>query len=183
MRVYLKSRNIKVPDAVTVDGAGNRTILVHDDHGVPIEFIDLNPNSLHRKSTGRFLSEDRISKRIHHAGLYTGEVVENPYFYKEILGCKEFFKSPEDPNEKLAIIYFQLPDCVEFIEHFSNPDPNNSHPCLVAESMQDVMYTLKERNGNRPVAQTSVGRGKKFILNIRNEDGTRVEFIEPYNVR
>ena len=183
MRVYLNSRNVTVPDAVTVDGAGNHTILVHDDDDVPVEFIDMNPNSLHKKSAGKFLSENRISKRIHHAGLYTKEVIENPKFYKEILGCRELFKFPEDPNEKLIILYLQLPDCVEFIEHYSTPDPNVSHPCFVAESMQDVMYTLKERNGNRPVAQAAVGRGRKYILNISNADGTRVEFVEPYNVR
>ena len=183
MRLYLQSRDVKVPDAVTVDGAGNRTILVHDDDGVPVEFIDLNPNSLHKKSAGRFLSDSRISKHIHHVGLYTKEVIENPRFYKEVLGCREFFKNPDAPGEKLLIIYFQLPDCVEFIEHFSSTDPNFSHPCLLAESMQDVMYTLKERNGNRPVAQAAVGRGRKFILNISNADGTRVEFIERYNVR
>jgi len=183
MRLYLKSKNVMVPDAVTVDGAGNHAILVYDDQGVPVEFIDMNPNSLHKKSAGKFLSENRISKRIHHAGLYTKEVIENPRFYKEVLGCREFFKNPEDPNEPLVILYLQLPDCVEFVEHYASPDPNFSHPCFVAESMQDVMYTLKERNGNRPVAQSNVGRGRKFILNITNADGTRVEFIEPYNVR
>ena len=183
MRLYLKSRDVVVPDVVTVDGAGNNTILVHDDQGVPVEFVDMNPNTLHKKSAGKFLSENRISKRIHHAGLYTKEVVENPRFYKDVLGCREFFKNPEDPNEKLIILYLQLPDCVEFIEHYASPDPNVSHPCFVAESMQDVMYTLKERNGNRPVGQAAVGRGKKYILNINNSDGTRVEFVEPYNVR
>ena len=182
MRLYLKSKNVAVPDAVIVDGAGNHAILVHDDQGVPVEFIDMNPNSLHKKSAGKFLSENRISKRIHHAGLYTKEVIENPRFYKEVLGCRDFFKSPEDPNEPLVILYLQLPDCVEFIEHYATPDMNISHPCFVAESMQDVMYTLKERNGNRPVAQSNVGRGRKFILNITNADGTRVEFTEPYNV-
>ena len=183
MRLYLKSRNVTVPDAVTLDGAGNNTILVHDDEGVPVEFVDMNPNTLHKKSAGKYLSENRISKRIHHAGLFTKEVIENPRFYKEVLGCREFFKSPEDPNDKLVILYLQLPDCVEFIEHYASSDPNISHPCLVAESMQDVMYTLKERNGNRSVGQASVGRGRKYILNINNADGTRVEFVEPYNVR
>jgi len=183
MRVYLKSRNVTVPGTVTVDGAGNHSILVHDDDGIPVEFIDMNPNSLHKKSAGKFLPENRISKRIHHAGLYTKEVIENPRFYKEVLGCREFFKYPEDPNGKLIILYLQLPDCVEFIEHYSTSDPNISHPCLVAESMQDVMYTLKERNGNRPVGQAAVGRGRKYVLNIANADGTKVEFVEPYNVR
>jgi catechol 2,3-dioxygenase-like lactoylglutathione lyase family enzyme len=183
MRLFLQSRNVTVPDAVTVDGAGNRTILVHDDAGVPVEFIDLNPNSLHKKSAGQFISENRISKRIHHAGLFTKEVIENPRFYKEVLGCRELFKSPEEPNAKLVILYLQLPDCVEFIEHYAAPDPNFSHPCFVAESMQDVMYTLKERNGNRPVPPANVGRGRKYILNISNSDGTKVEFVEPYNVR
>jgi catechol 2,3-dioxygenase-like lactoylglutathione lyase family enzyme len=183
MRRYLKSRNVAVPDAVTVDGAGNSAILVHDDSGVPVEFIDLNPNSLHKKSAGKFLSERRISKRMHHAGLFSKEMTDNPRFYKEVLGCRELFKSPEDPNEKSVIIYFQLPDCVEFIEHYTTADPNFSHPCFVAESMQDIMYELKERNGNRPVGQAGVGRGRKYILNISNSDGTRVEFVEPYNVR
>ena len=182
MRLYLKSKNVTVPDATTVDGAGNRTILVHDDEGVPIEFVDMNPLSLHKKSAGKFLSENRISKRIHHVGLYTKEVVENPRFYKDILGCREFFRNPEESNEPLVILYLQLPNCVEFIEHYARPDPNISHPCFVAESMQDVLYTLKERNGNLPVASASVGRGRKFIMNITNADGTRVEFIEPYNV-
>ena len=183
MRQYLKSRQVTVPDATTIDGAGNQVIVVHDDSGVPVEFIDLNPNSRHKKSAGQFLSEKRISKRIHHAGLYAKEMTDNPRFYKEVLGCKELFKSPEDPNEKLVIIYFQLPDCVEFIEHYATTDLNFSHPCFVAESMQDIMYTLKERNGNRPVGQAGVGRGRKFILNISNADGTKVEFVEPYNVR
>ena len=183
MRLYLQSRNVIVPDKVTVDGAGNNTIVVHDDEGVPVEFIDMNPNSLHKKSAGKFLSENRISKRIHHAGLFTKEVIENPRFYKDVLGCREFFKSPEAPDEKLVILYLQLPDCVEFIEHYASSDPNISHPCFVAESMQDVMYTLKERNGNRPVGQATVGRARKYILNISNSDGTKVEFVEPYNVR
>ena len=183
MRIFLKSKDVAVPDAITIDGAGNRTILVHDDEGVPVEFIDMNPNSLHKKSAGKFLSERRISKRIHHAGLFTRKVIENPRFYKEVLGCREFFKNPEAPNEPLVILYLQLPDCVEFIEHYASSDPNISHPCFVAESMQDVMYELKERNGNLPAGQAAVGRGRKYILNISNADGTRIEFIEPYNVR
>ena len=183
MRLYLKSKDVPVPDAVTVDGAGNHIILVHDDAGVPIEFIDMNPGSLHKKSAGKFLSENRISKRIHHAGLFTHEVIENPRFYKEVLECREFFKYPDGPGEPLVILYLQLPDCVEFIEHYASPDPNISHPCFVAESMQEVLYSLKERNGNRPVGQSNVGRGRKFILNISNADGTRVEFTEPYNVK
>ena len=186
MRVYLKSRNVIVPDAVTVDGAGNRMILVHDDDGVPIEFIDMNPNSLHRKSAGKFLSENRISKRIHHVGLPAKVVSENTRFYKEILGCRELLKSPDDPNEPdqpLVIIYLQLPDCVEFIEFYAISDPNFAHPCLVAECMQTVMYTLKERNGNQPVGQANVGRLRKYVMKIVNKDGTKIEFVEPFTVR
>jgi len=183
MRLYLQSRNWTVPNAVTVDGAGNNTILVHDDDGIPVEFIDMNPNSLHRKSAGRFLSERRISKRIHHAGLYSSKVVASPRFWRDILQCRELFRDPVDANEDIAIIYFQLPESVEFIEHFATTDQNFSHPCFVAESMQDVLYTLKERNNNRPVGSANVGRGRRYILNITNPDGTRVEFIEPYLVR
>lgn len=183
MRQYLKSNGVEVPDKVSVDGAGNEVIFMHDPYGVPIEFINLKQNSLHRKSTGKFLSETRISKRIHHAGLFCNNIVDNDPFYSGILGFNEIWRFPEDQNAAVQMNYIQIPDCVENIEHYPSDDINFSHPCFLVNDMQETIYTLKERRGNNQLAKPMIGKGKRWLLNIRNEDGTRVEFTEAHTVR
>jgi len=183
MRQYLKSKGQSVPEKTSVDGAGNEVFVVVDPAGNPIEFIDLKANGLHRKSKGKFLSENRISKRIHHVGLFCKEVVDNDLFYAGILGFKELWRFPESHTEKVQMNYLQIPDCVENIEHYPAADVNFSHPCFLVEDMQETIYTLKERRGNNQLAKPMVAKGKRWLLNIKNEDGTKVEFTEAHTIR
>ncbi len=183
MRQYLKSKNVAVPDKTLMDGAGNEVILVHDQFGVPIEFIDMKPKSLHRKSEGKFLSDRRIAKRIHHAGLYSTEVLDDDPFYVGILGFKELWRYPEDHGEKVKMNYLHIPDCVENIEHYPADDVNFNHPCFLVDDMQETIYTLKQRKGNNQLGKPIVAKGKRWLLNLTNEDGTKVEFTEAHCVR
>jgi len=183
MRQYLQEKGVAVPEKVSIDGAGNEVILVHDPYGIPVEFIHFTPNSLHMQSKGKFLSANRIGKRIHHAGLYCNKIVDDDPFYVGILGFKELWRYPENHNEPLQMIYLQIPDCAECIEHYPSDDPNFSHPCLLVEDMQETIYTLKERQGNHKLAKPMVGKGKRWLLNLRNEDGTKIEFTEAHTVR
>lgn len=178
MRSYLASKGVKTPPAVTVDGAGNKVFKVYDASNVPIEFLEWGERSLHRLSKGQYLSEKRISKRIHHAGLYSDKMEDNPEFYTSILGFKPFLRIPENKAEKPQILYFQIPGCVEFIEHYPSGDRNFTHPCLVAEDMQEVLDILEARRKNEKLADPMVGKGRRWILNLVNEDGTKVEFTE-----
>ena len=184
MRLYLQSKGVEVPKETSIDGAGNEIILIHDPYGVPIEFIDLNENSLHRKSTGKFLSDRRISKRLHHVGLYCTEVLDNDSFYVGILGCKELWRYPESKEEKVQMNYLHFPDCIENIEHYPSDDINFNHPCFMVEDMQETIYTLKERKGDQhQLARPIVAKGKRWLLNMKNADGTKVEFTESHIVR
>jgi catechol 2,3-dioxygenase-like lactoylglutathione lyase family enzyme len=183
MRAYLKAKGVEVAEKVSVDGVGNEVILVHDPSGIPIEFIKLNPGSPHRKSKGKFLSENRISKRIHHAGLYCKEVLDNDPFYVGILGFKEFWRYPEDQNQKALMNYMQIPDCVECVEHYTSNDINFSHPCLLVDDMQEAIYTLKERRGNNASPRPVLGKGRRWILNLQNEDRTNIELTEAHVVK
>ena len=180
MRLYLLAQQVTVPSALQTDGAGNKVFRIQDPSGVPIEFIEFSPNSLHKKSKGKYLSPNRISTRIHHAGLYTRTLQDEPEFYTRILGCKRILRLPEDRNEKPLILYFQLPDCAEMIEHYPSDDVNFSHPCFVAADMQEVIYTLKERKKQEKLAAPMVGKGKRWLLNLTNADGTKVEFTEAF---
>jgi catechol 2,3-dioxygenase-like lactoylglutathione lyase family enzyme len=183
MRLYLKSKGLYVPDKTSIDGAGNEVFQVDDPSGNHIEFIDFKPEGLHRLSYGRFLSDKRISRRIHHAGLYTDTIRDNDPFYIGILKFNEMFRFPEDRSLAPTILYMSMGDCIENIEHYSPNDVNISHPCFLVDDMQETIYTLKERKGNETVEKPMIGKGKRWILNLKNSDQTKVEFTEAFCVR
>ncbi len=183
MRLYLKEKGVVVPDMVKTDGAGNQVILIHDPSGIPVEFIKFGEQSLHNKSKGKFLSPERISTRIHHAGLYCSEVLDDDPFWTGILGCWELWRYPDDHREKVMMNYLCLPDCVENIEHYPSDNVNFTHPCLLVEDMQVAIYTLKSRAGKYQQGKPMVGKGNRWLLNIQNPDGTKIEFTEAHTVR
>jgi hypothetical protein len=76
-----------------------------------------------------------------------------------------------------------MPDCVENIEHYPSSDANFNHPCLLVEDMQETIYTLHERLGNFQLAKPMVGKGKRWLLNLQNDDGTKIEFTEAHTVK
>ena len=182
MKLYLESMGAK-PSQVAVDGAGNEVLVVQDSWGNNIEFIDLKKDGLHRKSKGQYLSENRISKRIHHAGLPAGSVDENDPFWVGVMKCWEIVRYPVEKNEPGVIHYLGLVDCTESIEHYYPSDENFSHPCFLVEDMQETIYTLKERRGKYQVGRPSIGRTKRWLLNMATPDDTKVEFTEPYCIK
>ena len=182
MKRYLESKGVKMSQ-VAIDGAGNEIFTVQDAWGNNVEFIDLKNTGLHRKSKGRFLSDNRISKRIHHVGLYSGKIDEKDPFWVGIMKCREIVRYPVDKNEPGVIQYLDFVDCTESIEHFFPSDENFSHPCFLVEDMQEAIYTLKERRGKYGVGSPSIGRTKRWILNLATPDDTKVEFTEPYCVK
>ncbi len=183
MRQYLKSKGQIVPEKTLVDGAGNEIFTVTDLSGNQIEFIDLKANGLHRKSKGKYLSKHRISERIHHAGIYAKNIIDNDPFYAGILGFKELVRYPEDKSVSPTILYLGIADCIENIEHYSPNDENVSHPCFLVDDMQETIYTLKERMGAESIGKPGIGKGKRWIMNMWNSDKTRVEFTEAHCVR
>jgi catechol 2,3-dioxygenase-like lactoylglutathione lyase family enzyme len=183
MRLYLRSRGLQVPDKTSIDGAGNEVFEVDDPSGNHIEFIDFKINGLHHLSHGRFLSERRISRRIHHAGLYADTIRDNDPFYVGILKFNEMFRFPEDRGQSPILLYLSMGECTESIEQYSPNDANISHPCFLVDDMQETIYTLKERKLSEILEKPMIGKGRRWILNLRNSDETRVEFTEGHCVR
>ena len=183
MRQYLKSQGQAVPDKTMIDGAGNEVFSVVDPAGNRIEFIGWKSNSLHKKSNGKFLSDSRISKRIHHVGLYADKIIDNDPFYAGFLKFKEVMRYPDDHNVPPYMLYLGMDDCTENIEFFPSTDHNINHPCFLVGDMQETIYTLKERRVNESLGKPMIGKGRRWILNLSNDDKTRVEFTEAYCVR
>jgi len=182
MEEYLRFQGAHITPIAT-DGAGNRAFTTKDAWDNTVEFIDFNANSLHRKSKGKYLSDRRISKRIHHAGLYAGKIDEKDPFWVGVMKCREIVRYPLDKGEPGVIQYLDLMDCTENIEHYSPSDKNFSHPCLLVEDMQEAIYTLKERQSAYPLNRPSIGRTKRWLLNLMTPDNTKVEFTEPYCIK
>ena len=183
MRQYLQQHGQKVPDKTAIDGAGNEVFQIHDPAGNPIEFIHFGAGGLHKKSQGKFLSDQRISKRIHHVGLYSDKIIDDDPFYAGILKFVEIVRFPDDKNVSPTLLYLGMGDCVENIE-FSSPGTRNfAHACLLVDDMQQTVYTLKDRKVNETLAKPMIGRGKRWLLNIKNPDNTRIEFTEAHTVR
>ncbi len=183
MRQFLNSKSVKVPEKINIDGAGNEVFVVEDPDGNHVEFINLKRNGLHRLSKGKYLSDRRIAKRIHHAGIYSSKIVDNDPFYASILGFKEVVRYPDDKSLLATILYLSFGDCVENIEFYSPNDQNVSHPCFVVDDMQETIYRLKERKTTETVGKPIIGKGKRWIMNMWNSDNTRVEFTEAHCVR
>lgn len=182
MRRYLQSQGASVSQCTT-DGAGNEVIVTQDTGGNHIEFIVLKKDGLHRKSKRKFLSENRISKRIHHAGLYAERIDEQDPFWVKILKCKEIVRYPLDKTQPGVIQYLGFADCTESVEHYSPCDENFSHPCFLVEDMQETLYILKERRNGQTVNQPSIGKTKRWLLNLQTSDKTRIEFTEAYCIK
>lgn len=183
MRLYLKSKGINVPDKVKIDGAKNEVIEVTDGSGNKVEFIDYKSNSLHKLSEGKFLSDKRISRRIHHVGIYADKVSAEDPFYVGVLNFKEMWRSPEDPALPPDYLYLLMPECCENIELLNSGGVNTSHPCCLSDDMQETIYTLKERRVNETLGKPMIGKGNRWLLNIMNSDKTKVEFTEAHTMR
>ena len=186
MYVYLVSKGVEVSE-VTTDGASNRVCSAVDDRGHRVEFADMGPGSLYSKSKGQFLSERRISTRIHHAGLFLNAINNLPHFWTEILGFKELLRIPADHSLLPTVAYYVMPGNTESIECFSNgatePDRDFEHPCFLTMDMQATIDTLRQRDKSGTRYIPTVGRTGRWLLNIANPDGTKVEFTEPYNIK
>lgn len=183
MQSYLKSRSVTILKKVSMDKAGNEVLVIESPESYNIEFISFKDNSLHRLSKGHFLGKNRISDRLHHAGLYISEVEKANHLYRDILGFKEMWRYNNDDASVPNFIYLQFPDCIENIEYVVVDDNNSSHPCFRVDDMQQTVYELKSRKGDFPFAKPTIGKGNRWLLNLISNQGARIEFTESFTIR
>lgn len=183
MENYLISRSVDIKNSYGVDGAGNEIVRIQSSEYYLLEFISYMPEGKHKQTKGELMPASRISNRLHHAGLFVSDIEKADALYKEILGFKEMWRFKEDNSTMPNYIYLLPPNCVENIEYLYNEDRRSSHPSFMVEDMQEMLYTLKERTDGESLPNPMIGKGKRWLFNIRNSDGARIEFTEPYTVR
>ncbi len=183
MEKYLFSRAVDIETTFGKDGAGNERVRIQSSEYYLLEFIHYLPDGKHKQTKGEFMPGSRISHRFHHAGLFITDIEKADVLYKDILGFKEMWRFREDNTTMPNYIYMLPPNCIENIEYLYNEDPRSSHPCFMVEDMQEMLYTLKERGDGESLPNPMIGKGNRWLFNIRNNDGARIEFTEPFTVR
>ena len=173
---FLRSRGLQV-SSPAMDGAGNMVALTHDSYGNAVEFLEYTPSGLHARDAGRHLGKNRISTRIHHAGLPSRGIDPEDSFWIKAFGGRVLFTVPD------KIIYFGFVNSTESVENYSPSSSSFAHPCFLTEDMEETLHTLRSRGGAGSVADPSIGVTGRWILNILSPDSTKVEFTEAHQNR
>ena len=189
MKKYLASKGIKVPDKLYVGRDRNLHLTIPDPDGHPVEFVQVVPGSDHSNAKGKFLYDKRISDRILHAGITVKNVEEADKFYKDILGLSEIWRG--GVNDSITSwINMRLPESTDYIEYMiveDNVTPDRLHSahhiCLMVSNMQSAIENLQNRSVNFKVNSPKIGRNNKWLLNMFDPDGARIELMEPFTFR
>lgn len=189
MRKYLQSKGIKVPDSLHIGKDRNLHLTVPDPDGHQVEFVQVIPGSDHSNAKGEFLYGKRISDRIYHAGITVKNVEAANKFYKDILGFSEIWRGGVN-DSTTSWINMRIPESTDYIEYIlvgNSVTPGRLHSahhiCLLVPNMQNAIEKLRERPGGSEIEAPRIGHNNKWLLNMYDPDGTRIELMEPFTFR
>jgi catechol 2,3-dioxygenase-like lactoylglutathione lyase family enzyme len=186
MRLYLKSKGVKVPARVESGADGSRWFDVTDPEGAKVQFLQppANPPSI---------PANPLSSHIIHVGFIIHNRDNEDAFWRTILGFRPYwFGGMRDDHP--TWISLQVPDGRDWLEYMvvGTPDTTGIPPTLSAANLGVLnhfslgvastrdAYTLLW-NGDRLQGQKEtpkIGRDAKWQLNLLDPDGTRAEIME-----
>jgi len=188
LRLYLQSKSIVVPTAVTKDGETmSFTITDPDKH--PITFVQYTANV--QTQTLNAEKPGAISKRILHAGLSIANMQAANTFYANVLGFSEIWHGGAN-DSVTSWINMRVPEGTDYLEYMLTTGPVNRqqlggmhHIALMVPDMQQAVDILAIRSLSTKytVAAPRIGRNNRWQLNLFDPDGTRIELMEPFTMR
>jgi len=122
-----------------------------------------------------------------HLGFAVASLDKSLAFYRELLGCVEFWRGSSN-EETLAWVQMSLPDDSNYIELMLYDQPPTlewlgvlNHFGLEVTSMAATMEEASGRIGAKPYPREvsySIGKCRHRLANVYDHDGTRAEFME-----
>jgi catechol 2,3-dioxygenase-like lactoylglutathione lyase family enzyme len=183
LRRYFEANGVSAPTAVTIEKNGDRSFLVHDPEGNKVVFVQEGP---HPPKAPKSASRE-LSNHIMHAGYAVRDRAALDHFYKDLLGFHLYWQGG-NPETQVDWVMMQVPDGTDWIEYIlglpATPSrgqlgsANHLAPGVV--SVADLQARLEER-GWKPAENRNpqvLGSDGKMQLDLRDPDGTRVEFME-----
>jgi catechol 2,3-dioxygenase-like lactoylglutathione lyase family enzyme len=187
MAVYLRDRGVKVDGPASGTPCGKEGLRVADPDGHMIEFVQEMAIAGDASTAGRALST-----RLLHAGVTVRNETAANAFYRDVLGMTEIWRGGFEPS-KTNWVNVRLPEGADYLEYMLRDAPStrrqlgvDHHVCLVVPDIQAAWEQVRARTpaGARAKLQPpQIGRNEKWQINLYDPDGTRVELMEPFNVR
>jgi catechol 2,3-dioxygenase-like lactoylglutathione lyase family enzyme len=187
MAAYLRERGVKVERPVAESPCGNEGLRVRDPEGHLIEFVQETAIVAQNAGAGRALSA-----RLLHAGVTVRNESAANAFYHDVLGMTEIWRGGFEPS-KTNWVNVRLPESADYLEYMLRDAPStrqqlgvDHHVCLVVPDIQAAWERVRERtpaDARAKLQPPQIGRNGKWQVNLYDPDGTRVELMEPFNVR
>ena len=187
MRLYLAANGWDVPGAVELNRYGNRSFVVSDPDGHAVEFVQYLPEGWPARTKGEATGSCPLSTCMMHLGFSVYSLEKSLGFYRELLGCREFWRGSSD-EKTLAWVQLKLPDDENYIELMLYDQTPSlewlgvlNHFGLEVFAMPETMEEASRRIGTRPYPREvgySIGKCRHRLANVYDPDGTRAEFME-----
>ena len=187
LRRYLVRHGVAVPGELKKDPQGDLSFSLQDPAGHTVEFIQYLPGSVESRNFGKFLSSDRTSRQIIHAGETVQDRETADHFYGGILGYRLMWYGgmTDTRTDWVDMVVPNGTDWLEFMLNVHNPSPRTlgvmNHFSLGVKNIQRAFATVKSRG--YAAKEPQIGRDGKWQLNLYDPDLTRVEFMEFRPVR
>jgi catechol 2,3-dioxygenase-like lactoylglutathione lyase family enzyme len=187
MAAYLRERGLKVDGPSVGLPCGNEGLRVTDPDGHTIEFVQ---ESTIVSGTGTPVTA--LSTRLLHAGVTVRNETAASAFYHDVLGMDEIWRGGFEPS-KTNWVNLRPPEGVDYLEYMLRDAPStrrqlgvDHHICLLVPDIQLAWEQVRTRtpaNRRGALEPPKIGRNQKWQLNLYDPDGTRVELMEPFNVK
>lgn len=187
---YLRDKGVKVDGPKVHAPCGIEGLRVTDPEGHTIEFVHETEIS----SEGGSRSGNELSSRLLHAGVTVRNEAGANAFYHDVLGMTEIWRGGFDyPAKPANWVNLRLPESADYLEYMLRDAPSNRrqlgvdhHICLVVPDIQVAWEQVRTRTpaaDRAKLAPPQIGKNDKWQINLYDPDGTRVELMEPYNVK
>ena len=182
LRRYLADHGVSVPGELKKDPDGDLSFSLQDPAGHTVEFIQYLPGSVESRNFGKFLSSNRTSREIIHAGETVQDRATADNFYHGILGYRLMWYGGMTDNRTdwVDMVVPNGTNWLEFMLNVHNPSPRTlgvmNHFSLGVKDIHQAFATVKARGYK--AEEPKIGRDGKWQLNLYDADLTRVEFME-----
>lgn len=154
-----------------------------------LEFVEYQPDSLHTKSAGKFLSDRRISTHLLHVGIITTDFDAAYNFYVKSLGFTDTWHRTNPKTQKMTLVHLHLPGGNHDFIELSNLSGETkltrvrageaAHISLEVPDIQAALKEVKKRSPQMAIKPPRFGLDDRWQFNIFDPDGTRIEMMEP----
>jgi catechol 2,3-dioxygenase-like lactoylglutathione lyase family enzyme len=185
LHALYESRGLK-PSEIQKGPDGNPVFRVVSPEGNNIDFLQYAEGSKQARARGKFLSPDRISTHLWHAGIMTKDVAISGPFYREKLGFTnlrfgtrgDYLETPaRDLNTETKPPLTDTP--TTHVQYEREQWGAVNHIAVEVADMRATRDTLQKRGGFDDLrVRAHVGNNRHWLMFLFDPAGTRTEIME-----